>query len=190
MSGILGGGSASTDRGNQLAAVQGNWNLFGYGLPLGQSQEATGQANLGSATDYFKSLLNPGRQQVAQRSAPGINAADAATTEQRNAEGAFGTQRVGGTVAANREASTTNQSNIDNIINTNLVQGQAEGAKGLTQIGGIDLSNAMAALGLSQDSINEILTSSLQSRGVDFQQQQATGAGIGQLIMAGLTLAG
>jgi hypothetical protein len=200
----IGGSSTKTDRGNQLAAVQGNYNLFNYGMPTGEAQQTAGTNTLssalsttGTAADYFKSLLQGGRTATAARSAPAINSVNAGTTEQRTAAGQFGTDRTGGTVAANREASTTAQSKIDDIINENLVTGQQQGAAGLQQtagiqagIGGEQLSNALSLLGLSQDSINSILTSSLQSRQVDFAQQQATGAGIGQLLLAGLQIAG
>lgn len=182
ITGLFGGSSAKTDRGNQLAGIQGNWNLFNYGLPMGESGQAAGQSNLTSAADYYRSLLSPGRQQVAQRSAPAINSVNAATTATRNAEGTLGTGRVGGTVAANREAGSQAQSKIDDIINQNLVQGQEQGAKGLTSIGGTELSNALSLLGISEESINAIMNNGTQSRATSQQIHNDALAGYGSAI--------
>jgi hypothetical protein len=192
----IGGSSAKTDRATQLAAQQGDWNIFGYGMPAGQAGQATGQADLSTAMSslggpqqYFQNLLTAGRTQTAQNAAPAVDQALANATATRNAEGTFGTSRTGGTVAANREASSNTQSQIDQIINTNLQTGKAQGAAGLQEIsaaqagiGGQELANSLQLLGLSQDSINAIMNNATGSRATSFDINSATQAQWGQVI--------
>jgi hypothetical protein len=202
MGGIIGGSSAKTDRGNQLAATQADWNLFSYGLPQGQQGQSTGQADLnaakntlGPATDYWTKQLSAGRQQTAQNSAPAINQELANKTATRNAEGTFGTDRTGGTVAANREASSQTGSKVDDIINSTLLMGRESGAKGLQSAAGVqagiastELGNALSLLGLSSDSVNSILQNSTSSRQISqkIHDQEVSGFGsaIGQILLA------
>src|ERR1700732_2904503 len=101
MSGMF-GSSASTDRGNQLAATQGEWNLFNYGLPNGQTQQASGTNTLNTSlktlqpsADYYKSLLTAGRTSTAFNSAPAINSALAQDDTQRRQSATAGTSRPG-----------------------------------------------------------------------------------------------
>lgn len=204
MSGFLGigGSSAKTDRGNQLAATQGEWNIFSQGLEGSKAGEKTGQGDLdtakstlGKATDYWSKLLTAGRADTAERSAPAINATLEGATATRNAEGTFGTDRTGGTVAANREAGSKTQSKIDDIINTTLNTGKEQGAQGLkgaaglqAQIGSTELSHALSMLGLSSESVNAILSNSTQSRPISNQMNLQTQEQWGQLI-GGLLLA-
>ena len=193
----LGGSSSKTDRGNQLAATSGQWDIFGYGLGSGQQGQATGttdlntaKTTLGGAQQYFTDLLKGGRTATAQNSAPAVDQALANETATRNAEGTFGTSRTGGTVAANREASTTAQSGIDNIINQNLNTGKAAGAAGLqavaseqANIGTSEMSNALQLLGLSESSVNSILNNSTQSKQNDPNIGQTLGNAVGQLYL-------
>lgn len=201
ITGLFGGSSAKTDRGNQLAATQGDWNIFNYGLPAGQQGQATGQADLGAAkatlgpvSKYWTDLLTAGRTRTAQNSAPAVNQVLANETATRNAEGTFGTSRTGGSVAANREASTTAGSKIDDIINSTLNTGKAQGAQGLTSvagaetgIAGTELNNALSLLGLSSDAVNSILGNATQSRvtsnQINRQAQEDWGSAIGQILL-------
>jgi len=200
----IGGSSAKTDRGNQLAATSGDWNLFSYGMGQGQAGQATGQADLntamatlGAPQDYFTKLLTAGRTQTAQSSAPAVDQTLANATATRNAEGTFGTSRTGGTVAANREASSNTQSQIDQIINTNLQTGRQQGAQGLEQIssaqasiGDTELRNSLAALGLSEQAVNQILSNSTQSKQNDPNVGNAVGSAVGQMFMNAIMGAG
>ena len=127
----IGGSSANTDRGNQLAATQGEWNIFNYGLPTGQAQQSTGTGVLNTATqsagqaqDYYSKLLTAGRTDTATRSAPAINAQLAGADAQRTQNSQFGTGRSGGTASANANAGAATTAAVDNTINTNLVSGQ------------------------------------------------------------------
>ncbi len=192
----IGGSSAKTDRGNQLAATQGEWNIFNYGMPTGQAQQATGSNVLGSslqpvneAQDYFSNLLKAGRTDTAMRSAPAVNAALAGGDAQRMQNAEFGTGRSGGTAAANANAGAATTGNIDNIINTNLVQGQAQGAAGLNQAGALKagigsdfLANALQLLGLGAHANDQILSNATQSRPISYQIGQQTAGGIGAAI--------
>lgn len=220
----IGGSSAKTDRGNQLAATQGEWNLFNYGLPTAQAGQATGTADLGTAkstlgtalgttntalntlnapADYWKSLLTAGRTETAANAAPAIQSVTDAATANKNAEATLGTGRSGGTVAANREAGSTAQSQIDKIINDTLLSGKQQGATGLTQVAGeraaiggeqaaigggqaaiasTELSNALSLLGLSQSSIDAILSNATSSRALSYQINQDQLAGYGKAL--------
>ncbi len=238
----VGGSSTTTDRGNQLAGVQGSWGIFNQGMALGSAEQSSGDTtlasaqpfisqasqsldsssgtlanantNLNSADQYYKSLLTGGRTSTAALAAPAVNAQLAQTDAQRNAQGTFGTGRTGGTAATNVAASTASTSKIDDIINQNLQAGRAQGAQGElnvaqgrtaiatgqqnvaagkdslasteTAIGGIQLQDALGQLNLSQNSINQIIDSSLASRTTDFNQQSAIGGAIGQIIVAAL----
>jgi hypothetical protein len=228
----IGGSSANTDRGNQLAATQGEWNLFGYGLPTGQTGQATGQNTLNTAlgtygtasdtagkalqtlqapTDYWKSLLTAGRTQTAQNAAPAIQSVTDTATANKNAESTLGTGRSGGTVAANREAGSNAQSQIDQIINSTLLGGQQAGAAGLAGAAGTEagiagtqagiaggqagvgrsqLSNALSLLGLSQSSITDILNNATQSRGLSYDINQQTSSQLGSAVGGVISLIG
>lgn len=191
MGGILGigGSSEKTDRGNQLAATQGDWSIFNYGLPTAQQQNKSGTSALGTAQDYFSKLLTAGRTDTAQSAAPAINAEIAGSDAGRRKEASSGTGRTGGTAELNREQGAQTQSNIDSIINSTLQTGKAEGAKGLESIGSTDLSSAVANLGISSTAVNDILSNATGSRSTSNQIGQDAGSAIGQLILAGLTLA-
>ena len=202
MSGILGGGSAKTDRGNQLAATQADWNIFGYGLPTGEAMQTAGtntlQSSLSTLTapeNYYKSLLTAGRTDTASRAAPAIQAQTAQEDARRREQASTGTNRSGGAAAVNAEAGVASEGNIDNIINSTLQTGRTEGAQGLTKIAGakaaignIQLTNALQQLGLSSNAVNNILSNATESRGQSFEMQSQEGAAIGSLILAGLAL--
>lgn len=191
----IGGSSAKTDRGNQLASTQGEWNVFNQGLGLsnqqnttGQSQQATGQGDLSSATDYWKNLLTAGRTQTAANAAPAINATVAGADASKVQGAQFGSGRSGGTAATNAEAGTQTQSSVDNIINSNLVGGKQAAASGLAGVGSTELatgstsiSQALQSLGLSGTSANSILENSTQSSEFDQKQNAQTGAAAGQV---------
>ena len=177
----IGGSSAKTDRGAQLGARQGEWNIFNSGMATGNAQEQTGQQNLGDASQYFRNLLQGGRTQTAQLAEPSIKAATGQADAARTQEAETGTSRTGGAAAADASASTATRSKIDDIINTTLMGGREEGAKGLTQIGGIDLNNAMAQLGLAQGSASDIMNNATESRKLSNQINLQTQEQWGQL---------
>jgi len=190
----IGGSSAKTDRATQLAAQQSEWNILNSGLATGTAQEQTGQQNLGDASQYFRNLLQGGRTQTAQLAEPSIKAATGQADAARTQQAEMGTSRTGGAAAADASASTATRSKIDDIINSTLMGGREEGAKGLTQIGGIDLNNAIAQLGLGQDAASGIMQNATQSRAlsnqINLQTQEQWGQLAGTIALLGLSFGG
>jgi hypothetical protein len=196
----IGGSSAKTDRGNQLAATQGEWNIFGYGLPQGESAQAQSTATLGQAGNAFQSLLSatvPGRTQIQQNAAPAINAAQSQADATRRAEATSGTGRTGGTAELNREAGATTNANIDSIISQQLgiqqnlqTQKQIAGAEGLAKVGGLQEASAANLLGLGSSADTNILQNATESRGqsqaINTQTAQGYGTAAGTLLTLAL----
>lgn len=176
----VGGSSAKTDRGNQLAATSGEWNLFNYGMGAGQEGQKKGQSDLNTAlgtlggpTDYWKSILAPGRAQATTNAAPATNAVLDQADAARRQEGELGTSRTGGTAAINRESGATATKSIDDIINQSMMGGRDSAAKGLmgvagqqAGIGSQELYNSLSQLGLSHSAISDILGNATASRPV------------------------
>ena len=184
----IGGSSAKTDRGNQLAATQGLWNVFNYGLPTGESGQATGQADLGQASSAFSKLLTAGRTDTAASSAPAVNAAINQGDAAKRQEATSGTGRTGGTAEFNREAGAKTSGTIDQIIGNNIQSGREAGAKGLQGIGGTELANAMGLLGLGSGADTSILSNATASRPVsnafNTEAAQGYGSAIAQILTA------
>ena len=206
----IGGSSAKTDRGAQLGARQGLWNIFNYSLPEGQKQEATGVSTTGEALGttrtalgtldpakaYWQKLLTAGRTETAQMAAPAVNAAQDQADAARRQEAAVGTGRGGGTAAVNREAGAATTKNVDDIISQHLFGGRAAGAAGLERvsagegtiasrqadIGRTQLSNALSLLGLGTGSVESIMENATKSRAMSYAINKDTAAGYGALI--------
>lgn len=190
----IGGSGANTDRGNILSGIQSQWNVFGQGLGLsnqenqaGQKFQQQGQGNLDSASQYWNNLLTAGRTQTAQNSAPAVDAAIGGANAQRNASAQFGSGRSGGTAAANATAATGTQSNIDNIINQNLVGGRKDAAEGLTKIGGTELNAGSTAIGQAENALgiagnagSNVASIAAGQYDTDYKNEQAAGAAAGQ----------
>lgn len=191
MGGILniGGSSAKTDRGNQLAATSGLWNVFNYGLTGGQQQESAAQRTIGQAGDYFNRLLRAGRTDTALMAAPAVNARFGQADAARRQEAAMGTGRTGGSVEANREAGSKAQSDVADIINQNLVGGRQAGAQGLERIAGTEFTNAGNLLGLGTGAVTDILGNATQSRALSQQIHDQAAAGYGHALGQVLSLA-
>ena len=152
MGGFLGIGhtSAKTDRATQLAAQQGQWNVFNQNMSAGTSA-------VGGAQQYFRGLMAPGRTQATQNAAPAIQAGVDQATANRTAGAAGGTGRSGGTAAVNANAGEATAKESADIVNQNLVQGRQAGAQGL-------MSSGLQQLGLSEDAINSIMGNATESR--------------------------
>src|SRR5271165_272590 len=184
-SGMAAGQQEQTAGNASLASAQPFISQSGQALTSSSGSLAGATTNLNTADQYYKSLLTGGRTSTAELAAPAINAQLAQTDAQRNAQGTFGTGRTGGTAATNAAAGTAATSKIDDIINQNLQTGKQQGAAGElnvaqgrtavasgqqgvaagqaglaaaeTAIGGIQLQDALGQLGLSQNSINQII---------------------------------
>jgi hypothetical protein len=178
-------------------------------MPEGQNGAATGQGTLDTALgtqsdalktlqpaeQYWTNLMGAGRQQIAQMSAPATDAVVAGKDAATKQTAQFGTGRSGGGVAAQATAGTTSQSQIDNIINQNLMTAGNTGAAGLEQVAGVksniggaqagvgttELSTALSELGLSESAVNEIINNSQQSWNAIEGRNTDIGGGIGSL---------
>ena len=175
----IGGSSSKTDRTNQLNATTGAFNVFNSGLSNESAAQTAGTGDLSAATNYWRSLLSPGRTVATQNAAPAIDATVAQADATRNQGGQFGTGRTGGTAAANQGAATNTQSTIDQIINQNLTGGKATAAQELQSAGSTELSNAVANLGISGSSADAIMSNASNSYQFNTQQQEKLGASVG-----------
>ncbi len=203
----IGGNGAKTDRSDVLGARGDLRNIFNWGLPEGKQGAAKGQATLDTALgtegaalksldpaeQYYRNLLGAGRQQIAQMSAPATDAVLAAKDATTRQNASFGTGRSGGAVAAQANAGTAAQSEIDQIINKNLMSAGATGAQGMERvseeksriggeqadIGARELSTALSELGLSASAIEAILSNAQQSWRDVNKRNEDIGGGIG-----------
>lgn len=185
----IGGSAETTDRANELSGLQSQWDIYGQGLNLldqtnqtGTKLQAQGQGSLKDASTYWKNLLTAGRTQTAQNAAPAVDAAVAGENAQRTQGAQFGSARSGGTAAGNQQVATNTQSNIDNIINENLVGGRAEGAKGIQSVGGTELAaggssinQALNALGISGNAGENVATDALGTYSDSAERSAAAG---------------
>ncbi len=162
MGGTLGFGnsSAKTDRNTQLSAQSGMWNIFNQNLGVGQGA-------VGSAQQYFRGLMAPGRTQATQNAAPAIQANVDQATAARTAAASGGTGRTGGNVAANAGAGAATAKTNADIVNQNMTAGRSEGAQGMLQSG-------LAQLGLSEDAVNSIMNNATESRKTSLAANAAT----------------
>jgi len=176
----IGGSSSKTDRTNQLNATTGAFDVFNQGLGNSGAAQTAGNSDLSAATNYWRSLLSPGRTQAVQNAAPATNAVIAQSDAQRNQSGEFGTGRTGGTAAANQQADTAKNTSIDNIINENLIGGKTTAAQGLQSAGSTELSNAVANLGISGNAASNIMSNAETSYEYNQKMNAEQGAAAGQ----------
>lgn len=204
-------GSAKTDRNNVLDAQGDLRNVFNYSLPQGEAGQVTGgeqlgkanttldtaMGSLGMAGDYWKKILG-GRQSNLEAAAPVVNAVNDQSDALQRESATMGTGRGGGGNASMQDLETQKRAAIDKAIQDNRGKaasgvagvGSAEAGVGGVEagIGATQLQNAMNLLGLGENAAGGIGNLSLASQKQNFAQQQATGQGIGQLILAGLGL--
>ncbi|MGH7182113.1 MAG: hypothetical protein ACREJN_09065, partial [Nitrospiraceae bacterium] len=181
MGGFLGIGnsSAKTDRGNQLAGVSADWNVYNKGLdtaqkqlPTGMGNEAAGAMGLDTASNYWRGITQGNRTSLTSAAAPVANAALDTSDAAKREQATMGTGRGGGVNAANQQAQTQTQKNITDA--TQAAQGagaQQLGAVSTQQanVGHQQLTEALQSLGLSADVAKEIIDSSRASRETSLQ---------------------
>jgi hypothetical protein len=190
MGGFLGLGHSSekTDRSTQLEAQKGQWNIFNWALPEGQKGVAQSGQTLDQAKAYWQKLLTAGRTDTTQMAAPAINAAQAQADAQRKSAAEMGTARGGGTAAPQREAGAETAKTIDDIVTQQLFGGREKGAEGLQKVAGMEMSQALSMLGLSQEAIAQIMNNATESRALSFKINQAVqeqwGSAIGMALSA------
>lgn len=185
MGGFLGIGhsSAKTDRGNQLAGISADWNVYNRGLPLADTQqkkatgtESSGLESLDTAKNYWKAITQGNRTAVQSAAAPQANAIQQRADASKREQSQMGTSRGGGVNAANQQIQQEQEKQL--AINEAAVQPKA--AEQLGQIGqataGVghqQMAEALQALGLSADVAKEIIQSSIQSRPISMAANQA-----------------
>lgn len=193
MGGFLGIGnsSAKTDRGNQLAGINAEWNVYNRGLPIaderlteGKSTTDSGLDAMGKAKQFWQAVMSGmtpkvPKTEVMASAAPTIDAineqSDATRVEQAN----MGTSRGGGVADANQQAQTVRMTETNKAIRdatTNLENRALVGAQGVGEIGGQEadigmrqISQALVSLGLSKEVADEIVNSSIASRPVSMK---------------------
>ena len=180
--GIGQSGSEKQDRATLTGAQSGLSNVFNFGLPAGEAGQKTGQATLTTPQSYFQSLLNPTRTSTAINAAPAIGAAQNQKDALARQQATLGTSRTGGATAANAEAGATTASNIDQIINQNLVTGQQTGAAGLESIGSTELQNALSLLGIGGNAASTLASSAASELQSDVAKENALGQAFGGII--------
>lgn len=185
MSGILGGSSAKTDRGNQLGGVNASWNVFNAGMPLSQQQTGSGQPNqsqgvgdITGAGDFWKSILSGNRTATAAAEAPATNAAVDQADAAKRQEASMGTARGGGTGAGNQQVESQTRATVNNdFFNARPAAAQQLEQTGVAQsgIGSAQITQALQALGLSAEEANQITNSSIQSRPTSIEANPTNG---------------
>ena len=201
--GKSGGPSAPKTAGDLL-------NIYNWALPQGQQQFPKGNeilnqglgtiqgalGPLGGAEDYFRQLLGADRNTIGQLSAPAINATVDQANAQRAAAERFGTARVGGAAAADRNLGAQTTGQIGNIVNQTAQNARLTGAQGLEQtaqerlaigqgeagVGNSFLTEGQNLLNTAQSSAAQAGGLAVQNSALQFQQQQALGQGIGNLL--------
>lgn len=197
MGGFLGIGnsSAKTDRANQLAGVNATWNIYNRGLPMfdeaakaGAATTEKGLSTLDQSKQYWQSLVSGtrpavNRPQLLSTAAPAINAITDQSDAARRQQAEMGTARGGGVAPENIQAQSKVMAQTGDILakgataqQEDTMAAQAAGAKGLESVGTAQASvgtrqvtQALQALGLSQDTASEIINSSIYSRPISMR---------------------
>lgn len=176
MGGFLGVGnsSAKTDRGNQLAGVNANWDVFNRGLPLSDAQSTAGTATtnqglqgIGDSMAYWKKILSGNQTAVGAAAAPVVNQANQQDDAARRQQAQLGTARGGGVNAANQQAETGRMTTANNaVINAQPAAATSLEKAGtdVASVGSQQLTKALQALGLSEGAASELVDSSIKSR--------------------------
>jgi hypothetical protein len=149
MSGVFGGGSASTTRKNELAAFGDLSNAMYFGQYSGQPMVSGAAGGLGTAQTFAQSLMSG---QPGAMLAPQISTIQQQAGQQRATGAQFGT-RSGGTAAANQAIGTNVNTEIDNLIgqltgtglSADITASQALGQLGTTVTGqGVQAASNLA----------------------------------------------
>lgn len=175
----LGNSSARTDRGNQLAGIGAEWNVYNRGLPFsdkaaeeGQKTVASGITGLEQAKKYWQDIMSGSRPAVMKVAAPAISAVNEQADATRTQQAEMGTSRGGGVNALNQAAETGRMTDVNKLIFGIQPQAAEETAK-VSQAeagaGEAQVRDALSALGISKDVADEIVNSSMQSREISMK---------------------
>ena len=176
---FLFGGSAKTDRQNQL----GSWNdlnsVFDFGSKTGENQITQGAAGLSSASDYFKALMSGDQAKMSQVLAPQISTIKGQQQQQVNTLSQFG-NRSGGTNAQAQNDTEAAGKSIQQLFD---MLGP-EAAQEVAQISGQQEGLGTGVLGLGTQAEGTVGQQAGQARMFDTQQEAQTGSDIGGAIMS------
>lgn len=184
MGGFLGLGNSSmkTDRGNQLAGVNADWNVYNRGLPLADKTEATGSAAVGGglsgldvAKQYWQKALGSRPAQM-QMAAPAVSAINEQGDAKRAEDAAMGTNRGGGVAATNAGAESNRMTQTNDVlagIQPAAAKGVADTSIAMGNAGEQQLHDALTSLGLDAATSKEIIDSSIQSRPISQAANEA-----------------
>ena len=187
----IGGSSAKTDRSVQLQSYGGLQNLFNWALPTAKSAVGAGTSALasagstaGSAASYFQKLMSGNRAALGAATAPEANAIQSGTDASRRQLATSGTARGGGVAGTAQTAKDAQLAKVQNL----LFGAQTTGAEGTLSAAKTQGSIGAAQAGIGENLAGTAATSEANlgqlagnSRNTSLQQQNALGAGVGQL---------
>lgn len=179
MTGIFGGGSATTDRKNQLASFGSLADTMYFGqYGPGKTDVTSGGQGLGTAQNFFTQLL---QGQPGNVLGPQIKTLQDQASQQRITNTEFG-NRSGGTNASNQMIDVNTQSQIDNLIAS---------LTGTAASGEISASQALGSLGIGTLGLGASSAANLGAlAGGDYQAvKQQQNANLGGLLEGAALLA-
>lgn len=169
----FGGGSAGTDRGRALSGWQDEWtnerearSRYDQLYPGATTNFNAATGNLGAGAGYFKDVLGS-RPAAMAAVAPELNEINARGDATRTAQANLGTARSGGVASLNQQAEQLRQKAINDAIFGIRPQAAQQVASIGAQQGQLSeeqMGNALRSLGLSEDAVQHIINSSIQSR--------------------------
>lgn len=191
----LGNSSAKTDRGRALGGWNAMWDTWSRAIgafdPMkaaGDNITKAGTNFMDNAGDFWKSILGGDKSAVASAAAPAVNAAAGMAQQGRQEQAQMGTARGGGTAGFNIDATQQAQGNIiDALLGLAPTAASQVGQLGETMagVGTRQLALALESLGVSRQTAQGIVETSMQSRNDSYEQSPAR---IGETI--GLSLFG
>jgi hypothetical protein len=177
--GLVGNSSMKRDRQETLSSFTDLHNVFNFGMSNATAQQGAGAANLNKAGDYYSKLLSGNRPATLQAIAPQTAAINEATDAQRRQQSTSGTARGGGTAVANQTAQDKKMAEIDNL----LFGARTDAAKGAERVGQAQVSDAASLLGIGERSASDLGSLSIEAKGQQFQQNQATAKAVTEAIV-------
>lgn len=131
----IGGSGNTTDRNTELGAWGNLNNIGGWAKKFGKGQAAAGADSLGTASNFFKTLLSGNQAEIGTVLAPEIGTINNQADQNRKTIATFG-NRSGGNNAEINHSTDTASAAIQNMISTLLAgSGQELGQLGATQEG-------------------------------------------------------
>jgi hypothetical protein len=140
---------------------------------------SSGPSDIGSVSNFYRTLLGGNRQQIMQQAAPAANAAREMADASKREQAKMGTARTGGTAAGNQQIEDEVRRQIDSIIG----QQQAQAAQGLKGVSDTELQTMMNALGIGASTAQSDINS---RRAASAQMWDSLIGGAGKILGAGI----